>query len=128
MIDLLLDTNIVIYLINGDKKYVSFMRQFEEKQSGVSVITYMETLIGAYEAPYEQEIQEFFGKTEIIPLNVAIAQKSAAWLQGSTHKSLRHPRLADVVIGQTALALGVPLVTNNPKDFVSMNGLKVIAP
>ena len=127
-LDLLIDTNIVIYLINTDLKYTTFMEKFIGKRVGVSIVTYMEALIGATIDQYEKDIHQFFEKTEVIPLDVTIAQKCAAWLKESSHRNLRHPHLADIIIGHTALILGIPLVTNNPKDFASFKGLKLITP
>lgn len=128
MADILLDTNIVIYLLNRKPDYVSFLDTLKDKHFGISVISYMEVLIGAHNESDKAAFEAFLVQTEIIPLDSMIARKSAGWLQASAQKSLRNPSLADVVIGHTAIALGIPLATNNPKDFQSFRGLKILTP
>lgn len=128
MVDLLVDTNIVIYALEEQQKYVCFFDARSGVNFGVSVITYMETLMGSHSKENTAKMQIFFDRIEIIPLDITIAQKSVASLRQAKHRSLRSAYLADTIIGQTALELGVPLVTNNPKDFVSLKGLKIITP
>ena len=128
MIDLLLDTNIVIYLLQRQEKYIRFSDSMENKDFGISVISYMEVLVGASEEDQMLDAYKFLNTVEVVPLDTLLAERCADILRQSDKKSLRNPRFSDTVIGQTALSLGVPLVTNNPKDFAGFRGLKVIVP
>ena len=128
MAAVLLDTNIVIYLFKKEKKYVDFVENYGEENIGISVVTYMEVLVGAKNDREESLIQGLIDRFEIIPLTVSVARDCAAWIRKRRQKSLRHPGFSDAVIGQTALALGTPLATNNPKDFAAFKELTVVVP
>ena len=128
MPDTLLDTNIVVYLFKQEKKYIDFVEKLGEKDTGISVLTYMEALIGAHNDREEQMIRAFLDQFEVVPLSVGIARQAATWIRRKKLRGLRHPGTADVMIGQTALFLGIPLITNNPKDFAGFTGLKTVVP
>lgn len=128
MSDILLDTNIVIYLLDDEPRILRFMQTFVGKTAGVSVITYMEAMIGAGDEDGERKVREFFAQLDIIPIDTVIGDKSVLWMRRERHNSLRKAPLADAIIGHTALEMGVPLITNNPKDFASIKGLRLITP
>lgn len=128
MIDILLDTNIVIYMMEQNAMYLSFVKNIGAKSVGISVITYTEVLVGADTAEHAVQLQELLDTVEIVPFDRSIAFDCATVLRRSTRKTLRNPRFADMIIGQTALSLNVPLVTNNPKDFKVFKGLKLLVP
>src|SRR5690349_8446384 len=126
--DLLLDTNIVIYLAGQKRRYLDFVAGLGQKRLGISVVTYMELLVGVRSGREEKELGELLSRFEILPLHEEVARRSAASLRKTARRSLRNPRLADTIIAQTALAEGVPLVTNNPRDFSRFDGLELITP
>ena len=128
MIDILLDTNVLIYLFKQDPMVLEFSRMIAGKTPGISVVTYMEMLVGAHSDEEELCIREFLEHFEVVPMNTSIGREVAVLIRRRGHKSLRAPGLADAVIGQTALMLNVPLVTNTPKDFSAFAGLKTIVP
>lgn len=128
MPDVLLDTNVVIYLFKKDESCIAFMDALEGKEAGISIMTYMEALIGAKNDREEQAIRAFLDQFEIVPINLEIARRVAAWIRQRKQRSLRHVGASDTIIGQTALSLGTPLATNNPRDFASFSGLKLLVP
>ena len=128
MAHLLFDTNIAIYVFGEHPTYMNFLRTIIGKKVGMSVMTYMEMLIGARDERDNKAMEIFFSHFEIFPVDVSIAHKSTLVFRQRKLRSMRHPWFADTVIGQTALALNVPLVTNNPKDFASFKGLEIIVP
>ncbi len=128
MVDILLDTNIVIYAFEGHPTYMHFLRTIADEQIGISVISYMEMLVGARDDQDARAIQSFMRDFDVIPLSVGIADDSAATFRKRKHKSLRRPWFADTIIAQTALSMGVRLATNNPKDFAMFSGLKIVVP
>ncbi len=127
-IDLILDTNILIYLLQKEEKYTAFLEKIGEKRLGISVVSYMELIVGVDSENDAKVITEFLANVEIIPVNKNIAEQTAAVLRKRTKRGLKDPQLADTIIAQTALILGVPLVTNNAKDFSIFRGLKLIVP
>jgi predicted nucleic acid-binding protein len=128
MVDILLDTNIVIYLLAQNQKYLSFLKSLRSKRIGISVVSYMELLVGARSDRDMTDIRSILRHFTIIPLDPSIAEECAGALRRRKRRSLRNPRLADIVIAQTALRLGIPLATNNPKDFSSFKALKILVP
>ncbi|MFQ5492955.1 MAG: type II toxin-antitoxin system VapC family toxin [Candidatus Dojkabacteria bacterium] len=97
MVDLLLDTNILIYILSRNQKYLAFLKE---------------------------DIEMF----EIIPLNQSMGELCAKTLRSRKKNSLRNPKTADIMIASTALDIGVPLVTINPRDFKRVKGLKIAQP
>lgn len=128
MPDVLLDTNIVIYLFKKDERCIAFIDALGEKEAGISIMTYMEALIGAKNDREEQAIRIFLDQFEIVPISLEIACRVAAWIRQRKQRSLRHVGASDTIIGQTALSLGISLATNNPRDFAAFSGLKIIVP
>ena len=127
MIDYLFDTNIVIYLTQAQERYVEFARRLDQHVTGISVITYMEVLVGAEDA-LEHNAIAMLGKFVIVPMDVHIARAAVETLRHRPRKSLKDPFLPDILIAHTALHLGVPLVTNNPGDFTAFAGLELVVP
>lgn len=128
MIDLLLDTNIVIYLSHQERKTMQFVQELGEQRLGISIMTYMETLVGADSPEDAEHLDDLLSLFSVMTLTQEIARKSAATLRAGRKKSLRNPRLADIIIAHTALTAGVPLVTNNPKDFRRFSSLQLLTP
>ncbi len=129
MIDAILDTNILIYLSKKSSPYLRFFKEeLKGKQIGISVVSFVEFLIGA-ETKLEQAIlRESLSSFEIFPLTTEIGFQCAMTLSKREKPSFKNPKIADIIIAQTALFHGVPLVTNNAKDFRSFRGLKLIVP
>lgn len=127
-IELLLDTNIIIYLTHGDQTVARFMDERSDMLFAVSALSYLETLMGIG-GPEEEEVLDAVLKPfVIIPVTATIARTTANALRTREKRSVRDPLFADAIIANTALELGVPLVTNNPKDFGKFKGLKILTP
>lgn len=108
MVKLLLDTNIVIDYLNGNEKARQFIER--EPKPAISIITYMETLIGADETTREAT-RAFLKGFEIIQINEEIAE-AAIDIRAS-----RRLKLPDAIILASAQSIGATLVTRNTKDF-----------
>ena len=129
MIDALFDTNIVIYLSQKDERHLRFFwRTFKGKVAGVSVVTYIEAMIGVEDEKEEMDLLAALSHFQVVPLELEVARQSVMTFRIRAQKSLKNPYFADTLIAHTALALGIPLVTNNPKDFAAFKKLKLIVP
>lgn len=126
MIDVLVDTNIVIYAIRGERQFIECLNQFSS--FGISTLTLMELFAGAHDPEEGLLIFELLHSCEIIALDTTIALAGAKMLREKKQKGVRSSHFADTVTACTALKLGVPLITNNPKDFDMFEGLKLITP
>ena len=117
---MIIDTNVLIYL----SKYTLSPEKILVKNAAISVITKIEALGFKFsnDAEYElisgicNELKAFSLSDEIADATINIRKN---------HKI----KLADALIYATALVEGLPLLTNNIKDFNSLSGdVKLINP
>lgn len=114
---LFLDTNIILYLLNGDETLAEFLNG---KQLYISVITELELL--AYKGITEQEekvILDFISQCKIINITSVVK-----------HETIRirkayNTKLPDSIIIATALYLDLPLITADI-DFKQVDELILI--
>ncbi|HML78687.1 type II toxin-antitoxin system tRNA(fMet)-specific endonuclease VapC [Geobacter sulfurreducens] len=127
---LLLDTNICIYIIK--KQPVAVLNRFLEYQVGdigISSITLAELRYGVAKSTRREKnakaLDEF-----IIPLEVISYDESAAHVYGDIRAALEKAGTPigsmDMLIAAHAVSLGIPLVTNNTREFLRVPSLKVI--
>jgi len=115
--NILLDSNIVLYLLNGEETLVPLL---EEKQLYVSFIAQIETL--GYKGISEKEIlsiKSFLNQCVIVDVNPVIKDYTIKLRQEHTIK------LPDSIIAATSLYLNAPLITADTdftyeEDRVSM--------
>jgi tRNA(fMet)-specific endonuclease VapC len=126
----LLDTNICIYIIK--KQPPAVLDRFREYQVGdiaISTITLSELRYGvaksAHKAKNAAALDEF-----IIPLEIVPFDEEAARVYGDIRTSLEKAGspigAMDMLIAAHALSLGIPVVTNNTREFARISGLSVI--
>lgn len=112
------DTNILIDYLNGSSKAKHELDAFETVY--ISLISWMEILIGAVEGEEESAIREFLGRFQVHPVDAAVAERAVAIRR---HNEIRLP---DAIIWATAQQLGILLVTRNTRDFPRDNpGVRV---
>ena len=101
--NILLDSNIVLYLLNGEETLIPLL---EEKQLYVSFITQIETL--GYKGISKKEAQilkSFLSQCVIIDVNPVIKDYTIKLRQDFSLK------LPDSIIAATSLYLNAPLIT-----------------
>ena len=115
--EILVDTNIIIYLLQRDDTLAELL---EGKQLYVSFITELELLgLSSLSAQQEKQITALLNDCLIMSTNNSIK---------SEYKSLRKSyklKLADSIIAATALALDIPLMTAD-KQFKVIKALQLI--
>jgi tRNA(fMet)-specific endonuclease VapC len=128
--NLLLDTNICIYLIK--RRPPSVLKRFDTLAAGtlaVSSITVAELEFGVQKSQYpsqnQQALEQFLLPLVILDFDHEAARtygKLRAWLEirGKTIGAL------DMLIAAHALNKGLSLATNNVREFSRVPGLKVI--
>ncbi|MCX2679584.1 type II toxin-antitoxin system VapC family toxin [Galbibacter sp. EGI 63066] len=102
---LFLDTNIILYLLNGDETLAELLN---DKQLYISVITELELL--AFKGITKKEekiIIDFIDQCKRININTAIKQETIRIRKAYNLK------LPDSIIVATALYLGLPLITSD---------------
>lgn len=125
-VDILFDTNVVLYLLRGDERWVRSVEERGEAVNGVSAMTLMEVEMGMMTDKERDMADRFFAETVIVPIYEDIARMATRFLRERS-RSLRSPHLADAIIAATAAELGIPLLTNNPRDFKRFPGVKAIS-
>jgi len=114
---LFLDTNIILYLLNGDETLAEFLNG---KQFYISVITELELL--AYKGITEQEekvILDFISQCKIINITSVVKQETIRI------RKAYNTKLPDSIIIATALYLDLPLITADI-DFKQVDELILI--
>jgi len=103
--NLFLDTNIILYLLNGDQTLAELLNK---KQLYISVITELDLL--AYKgitAKEEKIIKEFVSQCKTIAINNAVKQETIRI------RKTYNTKLPDSIIIATALYLNIPLITSD---------------
>ena len=129
MIDILLDSNILIYISSGNTSIAQFVKEKTKgKRVGISIVTYIEVLVGAKSTKEERALLHSLSQCILVTIDKTIAQNAAQFLRTKRPRGIRNPHFADVVIAQTALQCNASLMTNNPSDFRVFKQLKLITP
>jgi tRNA(fMet)-specific endonuclease VapC len=125
----LLDTDTCIYLMKRrSEKIVKRLKALEPGDVGISSITLSELQYGVersqFPARNREALEEF-----LVPLDVVEYGAEAADQYGKVRATLTRKGTPiggnDLFIAAHALALGIPLVTNNVREFRRVPGLKV---
>ena len=114
---LFIDTNIVLYLLNGDQTLAELLH---EKQLYISFITELELL--AYQGITEGEqkiIEDFVNQCKVITLNNSIKKET---IRVRKHYNTKLP---DSIIIASALYLDLPLITSDV-EFKKVEELTLI--
>lgn len=123
-VNLLLDTNILIYHVAGDPVATKFIEQVIAKRSfRLSILSVIEFL-GWHGHSDEKfaECKELIGLATVIPVNGEVADRAVEL------RRWKRIKLADAIIAATALVNNLSLATRNTRDFRGISALKLINP
>ncbi len=109
----LLDTNIIVDLLNGHPQARDYLRSLPELQ--ISSITVYEILGGCVDARSNQlDVAEILiNSCTVLAVTETIAARAAQYQRKQKLKR----KMADFLIEATAEEFGLELATRNPKDF-----------
>ena len=108
----LLDSNIIIYYLNGDKKIYDFIEK-NRVVSAISLITYYEVLNYDFSEEEELVVRDFLDEFEVLNVSKNIINQA---LENRKSKKIK---MADNFILATAQIFELKIVTRNVKDFSS---------
>lgn len=127
MSTLILDTNIVSYLMRNHSLAQKYRRHLEGNTLAISFMTVGELYEGAYRANWSsdrmQELQSILRLYLVIPSTPRICQ---TWGQVRFLRRQQPISVQDAWIAATALEHGCPLVTHNPGDFGGILDLQIV--
>jgi tRNA(fMet)-specific endonuclease VapC len=127
---LLLDTNICIYIIKQQPAAVlKRFLEFQVGDIGISSITLSELRYGVAKSTHREKnakaLDEF-----IIPLEIICFDEQAAQVYGDIRAALEKAGnpigSMDMLIAAHAASLGIPLVTNNTREFKRIPDLTIL--
>ncbi len=116
----LLDTNILIYYLNGDKTAIEFVDKNID-MCAMSIISYLEVLVYPYDEEEEKIVRDFLNLFRVYAVEMDIVNSA---ITAYRNKKIN---IADNLIGSTAKSRGLTLVTRNVADFRAM-ALEILDP
>ncbi len=116
----LLDTNILIYYLNGDGIAIEFVDKNIEV-CAISIISYLEVLVYPYDEEEEKIVRDFLNLFRVFTVDMGIVNSAI-----TTYRN-KKINIADNLIGSTAKSHGLTLVTRNVADFRAM-ALEILDP
>jgi predicted nucleic acid-binding protein len=103
------DTNILIDYLNGIEAAKAELARYSVRQ--ISIITFIEVMVGAKSADEENAIRGFLATFEVLELSAAIAQEAILIRQQLRLK------IPDAIVYATARTQGCLLVSRNSKEL-----------
>lgn len=117
----LLDSNIVIYFLNGDSKALAFLGKLRNKNFSISSVSRIEILMGAKKhAGTLEYMRDQLNDYEHIPVD----KKLSDFAVDLYLRSKKRLKFKDLIIAATAKLHNMTLITADT-DFKNVKGLKV---
>jgi hypothetical protein len=111
----LFDTNIFIDLLTGCPQAAIELTSYPEP--ALSVITLLELRAGEMPRPNDKAILDQLLETfTVLPLDEDVTLKAIS-IRGNSLILPPKIKIADAIIGATAEAWSIPIITRNPRDF-----------
>ena len=125
MAGMLIDSDVLVWLTRG---HVGAARRLHALEAWrISAVTYIELAQGCRDKTELARLKRGLAArhTEIVPITPTISERAAEFIDSL---ALSHGmRLADALIGATAIELGATLITANVKHFAAVEGLVIEA-
>lgn len=123
----LLDTSICVAIFRGNRNVATKMNEAGKEQCFVSEIVVAELLFGAYRSKRVVEnlkqTYDFINEINVLPikdcLDIFAKERARLWDAGEKIEDF------DLLIGCSAKAAGLTVVTHNQKHFEHIKGLKM---
>ena len=124
----LLDTDICVYFLNGNASVVDRVDSINDEDLAISIISLAELQFGAYNSQRVQcnlERIEFLSTTvAIMPLTPVVTELYAKY-KATLRRSGNPISDFDIMIGATAAANNLVLVTNNEQHYSRLAEIKI---
>jgi len=120
---MVIDTDVLIWYMKGNEKA---QRAIEDSTNFfVSVVTYMELVQGMRN---KKELNNFrkalhVWNSEILYISEEISVKAMFFVE--QHYLSHSTQLADALIGATAIAYGLPILTGNDKHYMVLKDIQI---
>ncbi len=127
MNDLLLDTNIVSYLMRGDPLARLYRPHLVNHSLAISFMTLAELYEGAFRGNWDAEKRRYLDGIHRLSVVIPSDRKLCSrWGEVRSMRSRQPISAEDAWIAATAIEYACPLVAHNSKDFHGIPGLTII--
>lgn len=127
MSTVVLDTNVVSFLMKGHGLADGYRPHLEGRRLAISFMTVGELYEGACRAKWGREkllrLRESVRTYLVIPFSLEVCRQWGA-IRCARRKQ---PIAVDAWIAATAKAHGLPLITHNPTDFHDIDGIRILS-
>ncbi len=128
MLKYLLDTNIIIYVIKNRPQAVRERFNLHQGQISISSVTLMELIYGAEKSSQPErnlrDIEGLAARLDVLPYDNAAAIHTGQ-IRAELSRQGTPIGPYDQMIAGHARALGLILVSNNPREFKRVPGLRL---
>ena len=114
----LLDSNIIIYHLNGDSIATRFILK-HQKDCAISQITFIEVLSFDFTKEEELSVKAMLNSFAVLDIDSNVSAMAVK------NRKLKKIRIPDNIIASTAQIYNLTLVTRNSSDFASLD-LKIL--
>ena len=127
---ILLDTNIVSFILKGDSRAADYEPHLKDQQLAISFMTVAELYQWAAVRKWGERRRDQLTQTLKVNYTVLSFDVRLCQIWGelrAERQSIGKPISSqDAWVAATALHYSLPLVTHNPKDFADISNLKII--
>ena len=120
---MVIDTDVLIWYMRGNQK--AYKAVENSKHFFISVVTYMELVQGMRNKNELNNLRRALHvwNSKILYISEEISVKAMFFVE---HHYLSHSiQLADALIGATAIAYGLPILTGNDKHYKILKDIKI---
>jgi len=120
---MLIDTDVLIWYMRGNEKAYQVIENVDT--FFISVVTYMELVQGLRNKKELNHLRKALHgwNAQILYVSEEISAKAMFYVE--QHFLSHSMQLADALIGATAIAHGVPMLTGNDKHYKVLKGLEI---
>lgn len=119
---MLLDSNIIIYA--SKLTYPFLLTYLRENESIITTSAICQIEVLGYHQLKKTEklyLENFFNAINVLPISTNVIQQTIKL------KQKRNIATSDAIVAATAIVYGIPLLTQNKKDFAKIKGLEVLS-
>jgi len=120
---ILVDTDVLIWYLRGNEKAYKTIETFES--FSISVVTYMEIVQGMRNKKELNSLRQALHAWNCRILYITEEISAKAMFAVEQHFLSHSMQLADALIGSTAIAHGLPVITGNDKHYKIMKGIQI---
>ncbi len=120
---MIIDTDVLIWYLRGNEKAYEIVEELHNFY--LSVVTYMELVQGMRSKKELNKLRKalHIWNAKILYISEEVSAKAMFYVE--QHFLSHSMQLADALIGATAIAYGVPILTGNDKHYKVMKNLQI---